>query len=148
MWTHTYPDVQEAIGAAAAEIDAMRARGDALDEQLISEWSRVGGVKYAAVLALAWRQVLAGLKTIWATDRNASWTFLKEISTNGDMSTVDVIFPSSPMLLHAAPELLRQLLLPVLAYAHNETYVQFSDPYSPHQLGTYPIANAPTKEQV
>ena len=91
--------MQEAIGAAAAEIDAMRARGDALDEQLISEWSRVGGVKYAAVLALAWRQVLAALKTIWATDRNASWTFLKEISTNGDMSTVDVIFPSSPMLL-------------------------------------------------
>ena len=148
MWTRTYPDVQEAIGAAAAEIDPMRTRGDALDEQLISEWSRAGGEKYAAVLALAWRQVLAALKTVWATDRNASWTFLKEISTNGDMSTVDVIFPSSPMLLHAAPELLRQLLLPVLAYAHNETYVQFSDPYSPHQLGTYPIANAPTKDQV
>lgn len=51
------------------------------------------------------------------------------------------------MLLFTAPEILRQLLLPVLAYAHNETYIQFSDPYSPHQLGTYPIANDTTRRQ-
>jgi hypothetical protein len=27
------------------------------------------------------------------------WNFLKEISTNGDMQTMDVVFPASPMLL-------------------------------------------------
>lgn len=52
------------------------------------------------------------------------------------MNTMDVIYPASPLLLYANPELLRQLLEPVLAYAHNETYIAFTDPYSPHQLGT------------
>ena len=45
------------------------------------------------------------------------------------------------------PALLQKLLVPVLAYAHNETWVRFGNPYSPHQLGTYPIGNATTKEQ-
>ena len=60
---------------------------------------------------------------------------------------MDVIYPGSPMLLYTAPELLKLLLLPVLSYAHNDTYIQFSDPYSPHQLGTYPIANDTTARQ-
>jgi hypothetical protein len=51
------------------------------------------------------------------------------------------------MLLYTQPELLKLLLIPVLAYANNETYVKFSNPYSPHQLGTYPIADAPTAAQ-
>ncbi len=54
---------------------------------------------------------------------------------------MDVIFPGSPMLLYSNPNLLRLLLEPVLAYAANETYIQFTNPYSPHQLGTYPIAS-------
>ena len=43
-----------------------------------------------------------------------------------------------PVPRYARPQLLQQLLEPVLAYAHNETVIKFSDPYSPHQLGTYP----------
>lgn len=34
-----------------------------------------------------------------------------------------------------------------MVYANNETVIRFSDPYSPHQLGTYPIANASTARQ-
>jgi hypothetical protein len=60
---------------------------------------------------------------------------------------MDVIFPGSPLLLYTAPELLKRLLLPVLAYAHNETRISFTDPYSPHQLGTYPIGNDTTAKQ-
>ena len=46
------------------------------------------------------------------------------------------------------PDLLRLLLIPVLAYAHNDTFIKFSNPFSPHQLGTYPIANDTTARQV
>lgn len=60
---------------------------------------------------------------------------------------MDVIYPGSPMLLYAEPELLKLLLVPVLAYAHNDTFIRFSNPYSPHQLGTYPIANDTTAQQ-
>ena len=59
-----------------------------------------------------------------------------DISTNGDMQTMDVIYPASPMLLYTNPELLKLLLIPNLAYAHNDTYITFNDPYSPHQVSS------------
>jgi len=49
------------------------------------------------------------------------WIFMKEISSDGDVSTVDVVFPSSPLLAARAPEILRRILIPILAYANNET---------------------------
>ena len=52
------------------------------------------------------------------------------------------------MLLYTNPELLRLLLIPNLNYAANKTYIKFTDPYSPHQLGTYPIGDATTAAQL
>jgi hypothetical protein len=51
----------------------------------------------------------------------------QQISTNGDMQTMDVIFPASPMFLYSNPELLKRLLLPVLSFANNETGTPFSN---------------------
>jgi hypothetical protein len=79
------------------------------------------------VAALSYRQTLAATKLVWNHDKNTVWNFLKEISTNGDMQTMDVIFPGSPMLLYTNPSLLRLLLVPVLSYAANETYIKFTD---------------------
>jgi len=42
--------------------------------------------------------------------------FLKEISSDGDLSTVDVIYPAAPILLALRPELLVRLCIPLLAY--------------------------------
>ena len=75
------------------------------------------------------------------------WNFLKEISTNGDMQTMDVVYPASPMMLYTNPELLRLLLIPVLNFANNGTSTPFTNPFSPHQIGTYPIADATTESQ-
>jgi hypothetical protein len=66
---------------------------------------------------------------------------------NGDMQTMDVVYPASPMMLYSNPELLSLLLVPVLTYANNETTTPFANPFSPHQLGTYPIADATTASQ-
>ena len=46
---------------------------------------------------------------------------MKEISSDGDVSTVDVIFPSSPLIIYINPDIFRRLLLPILSYANNET---------------------------
>jgi hypothetical protein len=113
----------------------------------IAATSENGGEEYAQLCALAYRQTLGATKLVWNSNLSTAWNFLKEISTNGDMQTMDVIYPASPMLLFTAPDLLKLMLIPVLSYANNETYIQFSDPYSPHQLGTYPIADSPTSAQ-
>lgn len=60
---------------------------------------------------------------------------------------MDVVFPASPMLLHHSPELLRQMLEPLLDYSNNGTAKPYSNPWSPHELGTYPIANHSTAQQ-
>eukprot|EP01063_Lacrimia_lanifica_P036832 TRINITY_DN7406_c0_g1_i1.p2 TRINITY_DN7406_c0_g1~~TRINITY_DN7406_c0_g1_i1.p2 ORF type:complete len:792 (+),score=338.54 TRINITY_DN7406_c0_g1_i1:46-2421(+) len=147
LWQRNYTDIQHAIAAAHAERAAMLAKSEAHDAALVASYAAKTGAKYAALLALSYRQTLAATKLVWNDRRNATWNFLKEISTNGDMQTMDVIYPASPMLIHTQPDLLKLLLLPVLAYAHNETAVKFGDPYSPHQLGVYPIANATTAQQ-
>jgi len=145
-WTRTYGTIQNATTAAYAEHDAMLAKSESHDAALTSKLSKFG-VEYATLCALSYRQTLAATKLVWNEDKQTVWNFLKEISTNGDMQTMDVIYPASPMLLYTNPELLKLLLIPVLAYANNETYIRFSNPYSPHQLGTYPIADAPTSAQ-
>mmetsp|Transcript_17385 Transcript_17385/g.45394 ORF Transcript_17385/g.45394 Transcript_17385/m.45394 type:complete len:786 (+) Transcript_17385:64-2421(+) len=147
FWTQTYSSITDAIEVAEPEFTEMLAKSEAHDAALLANLTVAGGEKFAAVSALAYRQTLAATKLVWNHDRNVMWNFLKEISTNGDMQTMDVIFPGSPMLLYSNPNLLRLLLEPVLAYAANETYIQFTNPYSPHQLGTYPIANDTTARQ-
>lgn len=51
------------------------------------------------------------------------------------------------MFLYSNPDLLKALLLPVLTYANNETDIPFGNPFSPHQIGSYPIADATTGDQ-
>mmetsp|Transcript_168114 Transcript_168114/g.539925 ORF Transcript_168114/g.539925 Transcript_168114/m.539925 type:complete len:699 (+) Transcript_168114:90-2186(+) len=146
-WTQVWPNLEAALEAAAGEIDAMLAKSVAHDKDLMDKLTATGGPKYAAIGALAYRQTLAATKLVWNSKRKVMWNFLKEISTNGDMQTMDVIYPASPAFLYSNPELLKLLLIPVLSFANNETSTPFSDPFSPHEIGTYPIADHNTAQQ-
>ncbi len=147
LWTNSWVTIDDAIIAAASEYQQMLAKSVKHDDDLFNQLSASGGEKYATLCMLAYRQTLAALKPTYSEGRGAPWIFLKEISTNGDEQTMDVLFPASPALLYVNPDMLTKLLEPVLAYANNETYIAFTDPYSPHQLGTYPISNDTTKAQ-
>ena len=100
----------------------------------VQELEQAGGQKYATIAALAYRQCVGGTKLVWNTRENKLWYFMKEISSDGDLSTVDVIYPASPFFLHFNPELLRLLLVPLLEYANNETSVLYNFPWAPHHL--------------
>ena len=157
LWTKFYENgLPEALAAAEQEHDEMLDKSLRNDEAVLTRvrnsviavgGSQVMAGKYAQLCSLSYRQTLAATKLVWNHELNTSWNFLKEISTNGDMSTMDVIYPASPFFLFTDPELLRQLLVPVLEYAFNSTYIHFDDLYSPHQLGTYPIGDASTASQ-
>ena len=148
LWTRAYNNsIAKAMAAAYSERQPMAAKSTAFEAQLMSELRAAGGERYAQLGMLSYRQGLAATKLVWNAGCNCTWNFLKEINSCGDMNTVDVVFPTSPLLLYSDPALLRMLLLPVLYYAANGTYVKFTDPFSPHQLGVYPVGNSTTADQ-
>jgi hypothetical protein len=126
-----------AEGLADANAGTLVARADALDHQVAVAAVAAGGAHYAGLCALALRQAFGGVELL-----NTSadpWMFLKEISSDGNLSTVDVIYPSMPAFLYVNPTLVRHLLTPLLVYAESGKWPQ---PFAEHDLGSsYPNAS-------
>lgn len=82
---------------------------------------------------------------VWNSAINDWWVFMKEISSDGDVSTVDVIYPASPLILYLNPQVYAKLLVPILVYGNNETNaygqgVNYNLAWAPHHLGTWPVS--------
>ena len=109
----------------------------AFDAELWADLVKVGGVKYAELASLAYRQTYAACKL--AADRNNQpLYFSKENDSNGCIGTVDILYPQSPQMLLMSPTLMRAMLAPVLVYA---SHPRWPWPFAPHDLGRYPLAN-------
>jgi len=140
-WRRNGADAYELLSNATRDYEKHMKNCANFDKKLISQLINVGGLHYATVASLSYRQAFAGMKLVWNYESQSPWYFLKEISSDGDLSTVDVIFPASPILLFENPELMNLIIIPILAYANNETYVQYNLDWAPHHLGIYPVGN-------
>ena len=136
-WQHNGISVEQLLDEAAEQYSQLDRQGTAFDKELTADLTRAGGEHYAAIAILAYRQTLAAHKI--AADLNGDpMMFPKENSSNGCISTVDVIYPSAPVFLFLQPKLLEAQLLPVLEYS---AIGRWHFPFSPHDLGQYPLAN-------
>lgn len=140
-WTHYWSSWTDMLDWFDSDRATALASATALDQRIHDDAVRVAGggdtgEHYAAVCALALRQAVAGTELV---DRNGSpWAMLKEISSNGNFSTVDVIYPASPAYLHLSPAYLRLLLEPHFHYAEQAGWPM---QYAQHDLGSsYPNA--------
>eukprot|EP00027_Filamoeba_sp_ATCC50430_P018881 CAMPEP_0168578218 /NCGR_PEP_ID=MMETSP0413-20121227/21212_1 /TAXON_ID=136452 /ORGANISM="Filamoeba nolandi, Strain NC-AS-23-1" /LENGTH=717 /DNA_ID=CAMNT_0008612043 /DNA_START=1 /DNA_END=2154 /DNA_ORIENTATION=+ len=131
----------ELIKRVLAEHETLVEDCNTLDTKVMEDLTNIGGQHYNTIGSLVFRQAFGACKLVWNADKKVPWYFLKEISSNGDLSTVDVIFPAAPIFLYQNPTLLTYLLEPLFAYANNETSVKYNLAWAPHHLGTYPIAN-------
>lgn len=139
LWSAYFPAWQDMVAFFHADLAAARKRADRLDAKITGDAVRAGGMAYAGLCALALRQAYGGTELVTGPD-GKPWAFLKEISSDGNVSTVDVLFPASPAWIYADPEYLALLLTPLLSYAESGNWPQ---PFAPHDLGSsYPVASA------
>ncbi|KAI1850635.1 hypothetical protein JX265_004345 [Neoarthrinium moseri] len=106
-----------------------------LDNKVASDSLAAAGQNYLTITSLSVRQTFGALQ-FTGTD-SAPLVFLKEISSNSDIQTVDVIYPAIPLILYSNPKLLAYLLDPLFQNQENGHYPNTN---AIHDLGTFPIA--------
>lgn len=90
------------------------AQGKAFADKVITHARAVEGDTYADIVSISARQVMGA--TVFAGTPEDPILFLKEISSNGNFQTVDVIFPGFTFFLYANPKWLAYLLEPLLEH--------------------------------
>jgi hypothetical protein len=101
-------------------------------EQLRIDAYASGSDTYVDIVALSARQALGA--TSFSGTPEDPLLFLKEISSNGNCQTVDVIFPAFPFFLYTNPRWAAYLLEPLLEHQLKGLY---PNKYSMHDLGSH-----------
>ena len=105
-----------------------------MDIRIQRDSEQAAGQDYATITTLAARQTFGGLQFCGTPDH--PYLFLKEISSDSDIQTVDVIFPPFPLLMYFDATWVKYLLAPLL---ENDRY-HYPNKYAQHDLGRYPRA--------
>ncbi|KAK6525388.1 hypothetical protein TWF694_005527 [Orbilia ellipsospora] len=135
LWKGFFEDDFDVIHYHYHDYDSATSEADKFNNQLVQHALRAMDGKaaqtYVDILLLSTRQVLGG--TSFSGTPSRPLLFLKEISSDGNFQTIDVIFPAFPFFLYVNPEWLRYLLEPLLEHQSAGLY---PNDYSMHDLGS------------
>lgn len=136
-WKKDGKTIEEALDEAAEDYFDITACCDEFSNSLKKRATQSANEKYAELLLLAYRQVMAAHKLV--VDTNGELLYIsKECFSNGCAATVDVTYPSAPMYLLYNTELLKAMLRPVMRFAESD---EWKLDFSPHDVGRYPLVN-------
>ncbi|KAI9721680.1 MAG: hypothetical protein M1828_005048 [Chrysothrix sp. TS-e1954] len=136
LWTSYFSDELDAMSFYYTDYAEASTQATALDNQIASDSDAAAGSNYTLMTSLAVRQAFGGIYLTNTTD--TPLVFLKEISSDGNVNTVDVIFPTHPVFIYLNPVLLKQLLDPLFI---NQEAGYWPQAYSIHDIGNmYPNA--------
>lgn len=136
-----YPNISSAVEFFFEDYDDAASEASTLDSSIETTATSIAGQNYSDILALSTRQVFGGIDlTIPADTLSTSdvKAFIKEISSDGNVNTVDIIYPLFPFFYVFAPEYIKLLLDPVLQYTATGAWPH---PWAIHDIGSdYPNA--------
>ena len=136
-WKKDGSTITEQIKAAHKDYKSVMNRCNAFATEMFCDAVRAGGEKYAEILELAYRQVIAAHKLVLDTDGKVLF-ISKECFSNGCAATVDVSYPSTPLFLIYNPELVKGMLRPIYKYSRS---AEWTFDFAPHDVGQYPLLN-------
>lgn len=106
-----------------------------MDNKVAHDSKKAGGDDYATITTLATRQTFGGLGYSGPTNNIKVW--IKEISSDSDIETPDVMFPTMPALVYFNHDNIKWLLDPMFEYQSSGRY---PNKWAVHDLGHYPKA--------
>lgn len=115
----TYSDIPAAVTHFLDDFSDAQTESQSLDTSLAGKASASAGKNYSDIVTLSTRQAYGALDLTIPNDSlntNDTMAFVKEISSDGNVNTVDVIFPAYPIFFVMDPEYIRLLLEPVVQY--------------------------------
>ena len=136
-WNRNGALITDEIAKAHADYKTTLEKCNDFADKMFVDSVRAGGEKYAEILELAYRQVVAAHKL--ALDENGEILFVsKECFSNGCAATVDISYPSIPLFLLYNPELVKGMMRPIYKFARSDAWKY---DFAPHDAGRYPILN-------
>ncbi len=136
-WNKDGKTIEDAIKEADFDYEACLEKCNEFSNKLYEAAKKSGGEKYAEILLLSYRQVIAAHKTV--VDENGEILYIsKECYSNGCGATVDVSYPSTPIFLLFNPELVKGMMRPIYKYAQSDAWTY---DFAPHDVGQYPLLN-------
>ena len=150
-WSTYWSHWSDAADFFLADAPAARTRAAALDAKIEGASTYAAGVGYSAITALAARQCYGGFEVAVGPD-GQPWVFGKEISSDGDVNSVDIWDQAYLMWLWLDPALIPLWMDPVLSWcaspgwqdeslwADIPSWEDSQTMYCVHDLGVYPAA--------
>lgn len=136
LWTNYFDDGSDALDFFYHDFDESNRLATEFDDRVAQDSLSAGGQDYLTITSLSARQAFGATQLCGSIEE--PYLFMKEISSNGNMNTVDVIFPAHPIFLYTNPELLALLLKPLYEIQESGRY---PNAYAMHDIGThYPNA--------
>ncbi|KAJ5723387.1 hypothetical protein N7488_001422 [Penicillium malachiteum] len=132
LWESWFPTTEELLSFHYHDHAAAGSLAANYSEQVAEDAYLSGADDYVEIVALSARQVM-GATTFSGTPDNPI-LFLKEISSNGNFQTIDVIFPAFPFFLYTNPRWLAYLLEPLIEHMLSG---QYPNSYAMHDLGAH-----------
>ncbi|KAJ7162343.1 hypothetical protein C8R46DRAFT_903856, partial [Mycena filopes] len=142
-WWSTYSTVGALISDFINAYPTALATANAFDAKVRSDAGAISP-QYADIAALDVRQAFGATELTISKASDGTWNttdvqmFIKEISSDGNINTVDIIYPAWPIFMYTNPALGKFLLEGLLAY---QATGQYPNAWAVHDLGAeYPAA--------
>lgn len=132
LWTSYFDSDTAALEFFYNDYSTGSSLASSFDSQIASDSTASGGADYVALTALAARQAWGALE--FTNTPETPYVFLKEISSDGNIQTVDVIFPFHPMAIYLNATILRYMLDPL--------FINQEAGYWPYQFSIHDLGNS------